>query len=131
MKLSLLESRLFGRICYGFRRDKQGLIEIVSDEAEIVRSIFYLYINGNSLEDIQTYLLDRKISSPSGNIKWSRDVLNKLLNNAKYTKGIISFEDYCDVYYLKSDNCRNPNRKEKEFSECQEQQKRNCYGLML
>ena len=29
MKLSLVESRLFGRICYGYRRDKQGLGEIV------------------------------------------------------------------------------------------------------
>ena len=28
MKLSLVESRLFGRICYGYRRDKQGLLKL-------------------------------------------------------------------------------------------------------
>lgn len=39
MKLSLVESRLFGRICYGYRRDKQGIVEIVPEEAEVVRTV--------------------------------------------------------------------------------------------
>ena len=55
MKLSLVESRLFGRICYGYRRDKQGLVEIVPEEAEVVRTVFGLYRAGNSLEAIQGY----------------------------------------------------------------------------
>ena len=110
MKLSLVESRLFGRICYGYRRDKQGLVEIVPEEAKVVRTIFELYKAGNSLEAIQGYLFNQGILSPSGNAKWSRDVLNKLLNNGKYTKGIIKFEEYCDVYFLKGENCRNPNQ---------------------
>lgn len=109
MKLSLVESRLFGRICYGYRRDKQGLVEIVPEEAEVVRIVFSLYKSGSSLEAIQGYLFNEGIPSPSGKAQWSRDVLNKLLNNGKYTKGIIRFEDYCDVYFLKGKNCRNPN----------------------
>ena len=128
MKLSLVESRLFGRICYGYRRDKRGLVEIVPEEAEVVRAIFGLYKTGSSLEAIQTCLLNHKIPSPSGKSRWSRDVLNKLLNNGKYTKGIISFEDYCDVYFLKSDNCRNPNRAKAGESKCQEQRKKNWNG---
>ena len=43
MKLSLVESRLFGRICYGYRRNKQGLVEIVPEEAEVVKTVFGLY----------------------------------------------------------------------------------------
>ena len=101
MKLSLVESRLFGRICYGYRRDEQGLVEIVPEEAEVVRTVFGLYKAGNSLEDIQSILFTQGIPSPSGNARWSRDVLNKLLNNGKYTKGIITFEEYCNVYFLK------------------------------
>ena len=81
MKFSLFESRLFGRICYGYKRDKQGLVEIVPEEAEVVKTIFGLYSAGNSLEAIQGCLFDHGISSPSGNAHWSRDVLNKLLNN--------------------------------------------------
>ena len=82
MKLSLIESRLFGRICYGFKRDKYGFVEIVPEQAEVVKTIFRMYREENSLEDIQKYLLSRSISSPSGKVKWSRDVLNKLLNNS-------------------------------------------------
>lgn len=110
MKLSLAESRLFGRICYGYRRDKQGIVEVVPEQAEVVRNIFLLYRAGNSLEAIQGYLFSHGIPSPSGKAQWSRDVLNKLLNNGKYTKGIIKFEEYCDVYFLKGENCRNPNQ---------------------
>lgn len=57
MKLSLIESRLFGRICYGFKRDKYGFVEIVPEQAEVVKTIFKMYREENSLEDIQKYLL--------------------------------------------------------------------------
>ena len=87
MKLSLVKSRFFGRICYGYRRDKQGLVEIVPEEAEVVRTVFKLYRAGKSLEAIQCYLFSQGIPSPTGKAQWSRDVLNKLLNNGKYTKG--------------------------------------------
>lgn len=80
------------------------------EEAEVVRTIFRLYGAGNSLDAIQGYLFTQGIPFPSGKVQWSRDVLNKLLNNGKYTKGIIDFEDYCTVYFLKGENCRNPNQ---------------------
>ena len=64
--MSLVESRLFGRICYGYRRDKQGLVEIVTEEAEVVKTVFGLYRAGNSLEAIQSYLFSQGIPSPSG-----------------------------------------------------------------
>ena len=32
MKLDLYESRLFGRICYGFGRDEDGYVYIKDDE---------------------------------------------------------------------------------------------------
>ena len=110
MKLSLIESRLFGRICYGFKRDKYGFVEIVPEQAEVVKTIFRIYREENTLEDIPKHLLSHSIFSLSGKAKWSRDVLNKLLNNGKYTRGIIDFEEYYEVYFLKEENCRNPNK---------------------
>ena len=129
MKLSLVESRLFGRICYGYRRDMQGLVEIVPEEAEVVRTIFRLYGAGNSLDAIQGYLFTQGIPSPSGKVQWSRDVLNKLLNNGKYTKGIIDFEDYCTVYFLKGENCRNPNQAKVVNSDAKSNQRRIGVGI--
>ena len=129
MKLSLVESRLFGRICYGYRRDKQGLVEVVPEQAEVVRTIFGLYRAGNSLEAIQGFLFNKGIPSPSGNARWSRDVLNKLLNNGKYTKGIIDFEDYCTVYFLKGENCRNPNQAKVVNTNAKSNQRRTGMGI--
>ena len=131
MKLSYIESKIFGKVCYGFKRNKNGIVEILPDKAEIVKMIFLLYLDGNSLENIQYYLLDAKISSPSGKEKWSRDVLNKLLNNYKYTFGIVSHELFEAVECLKESNCRNPNRSVEDVDEWDEQQERNYCGLML
>lgn len=113
------------------KRNKQGLIEIDSETSSIVKQIFCLYKRGNSLEDIQVYLLQNHIPSPSGKIKWSRDVLNKILNNYKYTKGIISFTDFCDVYVMKTSNSRNTNRNDERYLLCQELLKKNCIGHIL
>lgn len=129
MKLSLVESRLFGRICYGYRKDEHRLVEIVPEEAEVIRMVFGLYRAGNSLEKIQNYLFSHGIPSPSGKAQWSRDVLNKLLNNGKYTKGIITFEEYCDVYFLKGENCRNPNQTKVVNSDAKSNQRRIRMGI--
>lgn len=81
MKLSYIESKIFGKVCYGFRRNNNGIIETIPDKAKVVEMIFLFYLNGNSLEDIQHYLFETQIPSPAGKEKWSGDVLNKLLNN--------------------------------------------------
>ena len=107
--MSLLESKIFVKVCYGFRREKNNRIDIVEQEAEIVREIFGLYLSGNSLEKIQGHLRKQGILSPSGRTVWSRDVLNKLLNNYKYTFGIIDHATYMAVEEMKSNRCRNPN----------------------
>lgn len=76
-------------------------------------------------------MFENNIPSPSGKDKWSRDVLNKLLNNFKYTFGIIDCDIYRAVEKLKERNCRNPNCVLEDEDEWDEQLKRNYYGLML
>ena len=114
MKLSLLESKIFGKVCYGFRRDKNKRVETVEPEAEIVREIFGLCI-----------------LSPSGRAMWSRDVLNKLLNNYKYTFGAIDHATYFAVEEMKSSRCRNPNRNIEDDEEWNEQVNLSYYGPTL
>lgn len=58
MKLSYIESKVFGKVCYGFRRNKDGIVETIPDKAVVVERIFSLYLDGNSLEDIQQYLFE-------------------------------------------------------------------------
>lgn len=130
MKLSALESKIFGKVCYGFHRNKDGIVEVDPQESETVRLIYSLYTEGNSLEKIQHHLYNKGIVSPSGKEVWSRDVLNKLLNNYKYTFGIIDYSIFFNVEEMKSNNCRNPNRDTEDVDAWDEQQKQNYYGLM-
>lgn len=105
-KLDLYESRLFGRICYGFGRDEKGYVYIKDDEADVVKMIYDMAINGHSLQNIQTELFDRGIKSPSGKDKWTRDVIDKTINNKKYLAYIIPFKDYFIAGKEKSARCR-------------------------
>jgi len=105
-KLNMYESKYFGRICYGFGRDEKGFVYIKEDEADVVRIIYDMAINGNSLQKIQAELFNRGIKSPSGKDKWTRDVIDKTINNEKYLTYIISLENFVDASIEKESRCR-------------------------
>ena len=105
-KLNMYESKYFGRICYGFGRDEKGFVYIKEDEADVVRMIYDMAINGNSLQKIQAELFNRGIKSPSGKDKWTRDVIDKTINNEKYLTYIISLENFVDASIEKESRCR-------------------------
>ena len=105
-KLNMYESKYFGRICYGFGRDEKGFVYIKEDEVDVVRMIYDMAINGNSLQKIQAELFNRGIKSPSGKDKWTRDVIDKTINNEKYLTYIVSFENLVDASIKKESRCR-------------------------
>lgn len=106
IKLDLIQSRRFGRICYGFGRDENGIVYVKDEDSKTVKMIFSMAINGNSLQDIQSELFNQGIKSPSGKDKWTRDVIDKTINNKKYVPFIISFEDYFMTRGEKELRCR-------------------------
>ncbi len=106
IKLDLIQSRRFGRICYGFGRDENGLVYVKEDEAQAVKTMFSMAINGHSLQDIQSELFNQGIKSPSRKEKWTRDVIDKTINNKKYVPFIISFENYFMARREKELRCR-------------------------
>lgn len=106
IKLDLIQSRRFGRICYGFGRDENGIVYVKDEDSKTVKMIFSMAINGNSLQDIQSELFNQGIKSPSGKDKWTRDVIDKTINNKKYVPFIISFEDYFMARGEKELRCR-------------------------
>ena len=106
MKLSFYESRLFGRICYGFGRDENGYVYIKDNEADVVRMIYKMAIEGSSLQNIQERLYNLGIKSPSGKDKWTRDVIDKTINNEKYLSYIIPVESFIEASHDKTSRCR-------------------------
>ena len=82
-------SGFFRRRCYGYRNNENGDLEIVPEEAEAVRFIFQLYLNGASLNMIQDELHQRKIPSSTGKDTWCKLSINMLLSNEKYTGDVL------------------------------------------
>lgn len=99
--------------CYGYRYDEaeQSLV-IVSEEAEIVRLIFDLRLQGGSLGGISSKLEKKKILSPTGKPVWSRECIRKILCNEKYTGSVMLQKTYVEDFFTGKQK-KNTGEKEK------------------
>lgn len=68
----------------GYTKDANGNLVIVPEEAEIVRLIFRLYLEGYSAYKICIHLENKKIKTVCGKDKWHDMVIMKMLRNEKY-----------------------------------------------
>ena len=83
------DSKYHNRICYGYRHDESSRLVIDEKDAEVVRVIFQLYLEGNSIRKLIRELSNRNIFSPNGHTKWGVECLRKILSNEKYTGNIM------------------------------------------
>ena len=81
-----------------------GEIIVHGERADAVRSIFGYYLAGASLGKIVDMLYAKGIPSPSGNPKWGRAAVDKLLSNAKYIP-IVGMEIYTDTQFERERRC--------------------------
>ena len=79
-------------------------IAIHEERADVVRSIFEYYLAGASLGKIVDMLFAKGISSPTGNPKWTRAAVDKLLANKKYIP-IVGMKIYLDAQFEKDHRC--------------------------
>lgn len=68
----------------GYTKDKEGNLIVVPEEAELVRRIFRLYLEGNSSYRIKRVLEDDGIPTVTGKTVWQASVIDKMLSNEKY-----------------------------------------------
>lgn len=68
----------------GYRKGADGQPEIIPEEAEIVRSIFDMYLSGMSCKDIATTLEQEGMLTKAGKAKWSTATIQNILKNEKY-----------------------------------------------
>jgi len=61
-----------------------GEIAIVPEQAEVVRKIFDLYLQGLSFGKIKAYLESMGIKTVTGNDHWDTTTIQKMLKNEKY-----------------------------------------------
>lgn len=93
----------FGGKMYGYQRGENGKVEIVPSEAEVVKLIYTLYLDGYSTGRIAQELENRGILTARGNKKWNHNVIDDMLANEKYTGDALSQKTFIsDVLTKKS-----------------------------
>lgn len=78
-------SGLYNRVCYGYKKDKNGVLIIDEEEAKVVRRIFDWYLEGNSIGGIVDKLEEKKIKTSKGKERWSKRAIESMLTREKYT----------------------------------------------
>ncbi len=69
----------------GYTKDKKsGELVIVPEQAEIVRRIFRMYLEGSSILEITRALEEDKIKTVTGKDTWHPGVIERMLINEKY-----------------------------------------------
>ena len=77
--------------CLGYRKDKEGRIVIVEEEAAIVRRIYQEFLDGIGITEIAVGLERDGIRTDQGNTYWSLSTIRKILRN-ELAKGDFMFQ---------------------------------------
>ena len=91
------------KLPYGYVLDGERIV-IHEERADTVRSIFEYYLAGASLGKVVDMLFTKGIPSPTGNPKWTRAAVDKLLANKKYIP-IVGMKVYLDTQFEKEHRC--------------------------
>ena len=78
----------------GYTKGPDGVLQIVPEEAEIVRTIFNLYVQGNGVRKIKKYLESHGIKTVTGKSEWSTSTIDRMLSNEKYVGQVLMQKTY-------------------------------------
>lgn len=73
----------------GYTKDEDGRLVVVPEEAEIVRKIFSLYLDGYGVRKIKRYLEENGIKTVTGKVEWSTSTIDRMLSNEKYMGNLL------------------------------------------
>ena len=95
-----------GPLIYGYKMNKSNnTLEIVPEQASVVKRIFDLYLQGVGRQAIAKLMEKDGIISPSGNTEWHENSVLKILCNEKYKGCSLSQKTVkIDGIQIKNDN---------------------------
>ena len=85
----------------GYRKGEDGLPEIVPEEAEIIRLIFRLFMEGKTYSAIAKHLVKNGIPTPASKENWQACVVQSILSNEKYKGDALLQKTYCANFLTK------------------------------
>ena len=91
----------------GYIKGPDGVLQIVPEEAEIVRKIFDLYVQGNGVRKIKEYMESHGIKTVTGKTEWSTSTIDRMLSNEKYAGDVLMQKTYTPDFLTgkKEQNC--------------------------
>lgn len=90
----------------GYQKGEDGTPAIVEAEAEIVRMIFRIFIDGKTPLAIARQLMDMKVPTPAGKEKWQVSTVRSILVNEKYS-GQARLQKFFTTDYLTKSRKKN------------------------
>lgn len=85
----------------GYTKDDEGNLIIVPEEAEVVKLVFRLYLEGYSAKKIVDYLQKHEIKTATGAERWHDSVVLNMLKNEKYMGDALLQKTYTVDYITK------------------------------
>lgn len=86
----------------GYERGEDGLPKIVPEQAEIVRLIYHLFMQGKSYTMIAKEMTERGIPTPMGKEIWRMATVRNILQNETYRGSKEMQKTFCVNYLTKS-----------------------------
>lgn len=78
----------------GYDRDEEGDLIVSDDEAETVKAIYYLYLNGVSFSEIAELLKAYKRKTKQGSYEWSASTLAEIVANERHCGDIRAWKTF-------------------------------------
>ena len=86
----------------GYKKGEDGRPEIVPEEAEIIRDIYRMFLDGKTIRTIADILTERGIKTPGGKDRWSVSTIKSILSNEKYKGDALRQKTYTVDYLSKT-----------------------------
>lgn len=80
----------------GYQKGDNGEPEIVPDEADVIRKIYNMYLDGNSLGQIKENLESSGLCTKQGKHIWSKQIIQGILCNERYTGDMLLQKTYIE-----------------------------------
>ena len=80
----------------GYKKGDEGEPEIVPEEAEIIKTIYSMYLDGKSLESIKIHLEENHIPTARGKDVWSKEHIKNILTNERYVGDMLLQKTYIE-----------------------------------
>ena len=82
----------------GFKKGKDGKLEVIPEEAEVVRFIYSEFIKGSSYKQIAESLMNKGVLSPMKKKNWAVTTVVSILQNEKYKGDALLQKTYTENF---------------------------------